>query len=144
MIVGSLGDGDRAGHELGRRLGRRRDLGQPVEGADEPHRIEGRRVGRPRAGEPRGVGGAGLAAEEPDPRRTASSARRSAGVPVRPVEQQSCPELGLGVGAFVGERQRIGRIRAAREHRPALDQDELAGDGHERADVAQPVRRQPS
>ena len=52
-------------------------------------------------------------------------------------------ELGLGVDAFVGERGRAGRIGPARQHRPALDQDQLAGDRDERADVAEPVRLEP-
>ena len=67
-----------------------------------------------------------------------------AGVAMRPVDQQPGAELGLGIDAFVGERERVGRIRPARQHRPALDQDQLAGDRHERADVAEPIGLQPA
>ena len=57
----------------------------------------------------------------------------------RPVEEEAGAQLGLGIAALVGERL-AGRVgRSSWQHRPALDEDELAGDRHERRDVADPV-----
>ena len=133
-----------ARHDLGRRLGRRRDRGQPVERARRaaPGRAVGASAGRAPASAG-GVGGARLAPEQPDPpdapprpgagRRRGTPGRAAAGREARPR------------GRCLRRRAPSGRrIGAAREHRPALDQDQLAGDRHERADVAQPVRRRAS
>ena len=81
---------------------------------------------------PAACGGTGLAPEQADPLERAVG-QASAGVAVGAVEQQAGPQLGLGVGALVGQRGRVGRVGPARQHRPALDQDELAGDRHERS-----------
>ena len=42
--------------------------------------------------------------------------------------------VGLVLGKDTGRQ-----LDPPRQHRPALDEDELAGDGDERADVAEPV-----
>ena len=123
---------DRPADDLGRRLGRRGDRGQPVERPDEPARVERRRVRRPGAGQGRGVGDRRLAPEQARSGASASSARRRPGVAIGPIEDEPGAQLGLGIGALVGERGRVGRVGPARQHRPALDQDELAGDRDER------------
>ena len=61
------------------------------------------------------------------------------GVAMGAVQQEPGAQLGLGVQALVRQGRRV-QDDPTRQHRAALDQDELARDGHERADVAQPVR----
>ena len=127
-----------AGHDLGRRLGRRRDAGQPIEGADEARRVERRRVGGRAPASAGRVGRAGLAPEQPDPARgrPRPAAGRRRGGPGRGAAGRAARPR----GRCLRRRARAGSIGpAARQHRPALDQDQLAGDRHERADVAEPV-----
>ena len=102
---GPLGDRDRPAHDLGRRLGRQGDRGEPVERADEAGRVERRARRR------------GRAPASPRPRAAAGSRRKSpirASAPPRPaagrrrggaVDDQPGAQLGLGVDALVGERR---------------------------------------
>ena len=85
---------------------------------------------------------AGSRRNRPDPGKR-QLGQAQARVAVGAVDEQPGAQLGLGVRALVGERHRIGRIGPAREHRPALDQDQLAGDGDERRHVAEPVGLEP-
>ncbi len=110
------------------------------EGRGKPRRIERWRVRGAGAGQAGGAGGAGLAAEQPDLAQGALG-EALAGVAVGAVQQQAGPELGLGIGALVGESGRV-QHRAARQDGPALDEDELRGDRHERAHIAEAVRFQ--
>ena len=85
------------------------------------------------------MGDAGLPPEEPDPPdRLVGEAQP--GIPMGAVDDEPGAQLGLGIDAFVGQCGRIGGIGLARQHRPALDQDQLAGDRHERADMPETVR----
>ena len=105
---------------------------------DQPDGVERRRVQRHGAGERRGVGRRRLAPEQPGPGKR-QLGQAQARVAVSAIDEQAGAQLGLGVRALIGERHRIGRIGPAREHRPALDQDQLAGDRDERRHVAEPV-----
>ena len=111
---------------------------RPSSAATRSQRVERRRVGRAGTREGRGE-------RPPTPRagtarrgRSRVSCSRAPGVAVRAVQQQPRPQLRLGVRLVL--RQHAGRqLLAARQDRPALDEDQLAGDGDERADVADPV-----
>ncbi len=99
--------------------------------------IERRGVGRPGAGERRGPGDGRLATEQADPDQRAVG-QVPARIAVGAVEQEPRPQLGLRIGGLLVEAGRV-HDRRSREHRPALDQDELRGHGHERADIPDPV-----
>ena len=59
----------------------------------------------------------GFAPEEPDPPDRLLG-QPQAGIAVGPVEDEPGAQLGLGVGALVGERGRIGRVGASRAASP--------------------------
>ena len=112
-----------------------------AEGGDEHDRVERRERRGSRTGERRRLRRCRFASEQPEPDER-SLLEPQATVPERPVEDEAGAELGLGVAALVREL-RGGLRGAAREHRPALDEDELARDGDERRDVADPVALEP-
>ena len=84
-----------------------------------------------------------FAPEEPDPAECLVG-QAQAGVAVRPIDDESRTQLGFGVGALVGEADRVDRLRPSRQHRPALDEDQLAGDRDERTHVTEPVGLEPA
>ena len=111
---------------------------QPVERPDEDGagRAAARRRGR-RAGQAGGSAARRLAPEQAD-RVRARLLEPQAGVAKGAVQEQPRAELRLGIGP--SSAPSAARWPApARQHRPALDQDQLARDRHERADVADPV-----
>ena len=122
---------------LGWRRGRWRHAREPVEREHEQGRRQ--RLGRrwPGTREPRGMRGTRFAPEQPDaPGRLVQ--QPGAGVAEGAVQDQARAQLGLRVRPLVGQRD--GAVdRPARQHRPRLDQDQLARDRHERRDVAHPV-----
>ena len=91
------------GNGLRRQVGRRRDASHAVERADQEHRRERWRVGRPGVRHRGRVGRARLAPEEADAaQRSLGQAR--ARVAVGAVQEQAGTQLGLGVGRLVGQR----------------------------------------
>ncbi len=104
---------------------------------DEDRRVERRTVRR--SGPCLTGGGCDhrLAAEQPhaDGRPVQEPPARIA---VRAVQQEPRTQLCLGIGLVLGQNARH-LDDPPRQDRPALDQDQLAGDRHERADVAEAV-----
>ena len=79
---------------------------------DEPGRIDRRRVRGPGSGQTGGARRPGLAAEQADPQERAIG-QALPGVAVRAVEEEPGAQLGLGIGALVRERGRVGTSSAA-------------------------------
>ena len=127
------------GHESRRRqLGRRRE--DAPGGPARERRCAGSsggRVGRPCAGHapPRGrhrARGGTARSGERRPRRAADRRRGARGTGGGGARSSAS-------GSGASSATRDGRDRRPRQHRAALDQDELAGDRHERADVAEAI-----
>ena len=130
--LGALGDAHGPGHGLGWGWRWRDHPEQPLEAGRQQPRIH--RRGRRRNGTcPTRRQGRGRFAPEQPETLEGPRLEGQAGVAVRPVEDEPGPQRGLGVGA--SSTLATDGSDAARQHRPALDQDELAGDRDERADV---------
>ena len=137
---GALGERDRARHDLGRRLGRRRDQRRDATSAPASDAgssggaSAGRAPARPAA---RAAPGSRRNSADPLERALGQAQRRRRGRRGRGAGARAARPRGRRLVAVEG-RGSVGR--AARQHRPALDEDELDGDRDERADVAEPVR----
>ena len=104
----------------------------------EQHRVERRRVERPGTGQRGGVRDPRLAPEQTDPLEGRRSASRSPAS--RCARYRMSRARSSASGSVPSSARAVGSPgRLARQHRAALDQDQLAGDRDERADIAEPV-----
>ena len=128
------------GIDLGRRLGRRRDRGpgRRARATSSAGSSGGASAGRAPA-TPAACAARRLAPEQADPARARSSASRTPGVAVGAVQQQPGAQLGLGVGALVGQRRPARSRRRRGSIARLLIRISWLATATNAADVAEPV-----